>query len=134
MRILHHLYLFYHVAKEGGFTRAAARLGLAQSSISRSISMLEKSINLQLLVRSTRKVALTSAGEKLLRSLDQGFGQLENGWMLLNQLREKPAGTVRINGSRQAIEQVLLPRLQSLRDAYPDIALELIENNTLLTL
>jgi DNA-binding transcriptional LysR family regulator len=81
-------------------------------------------------VRSTRKVALTSAGEKLLRSLDQGFGQLENGWMLLNQLREKPAGTVRINGSRQAIEQVLLPRLQSLRDAYPDIALELIENNT----
>ncbi len=50
--------------------------------------------------------------------------------MLLNQLREKPAGTVRINGSRQAIEQVLLPRLQSLRDAYPDIALELIENNT----
>lgn len=69
---LHHLYLFYHVAKEGGFTRAAARLGLAQSSISRSISMLEKSINLQLLVRSTRKVALTSAGEKLLRSLDQG--------------------------------------------------------------
>lgn len=60
---LHHLYLFYHVAKEGGFTRAAARLGLAQSSISRSISMLEKSINLQLLVRSTRKVALTSAGE-----------------------------------------------------------------------
>lgn len=127
---LHHLYLFYHVAKEGGFTRAAARLGLAQSSISRSISMLENSINLQLLVRSTRKVALTSAGEKLLRSLDQGFGQLENGWMLLNQLREKPAGTVRINGSRQAIEQVLLPRLQSLRDAYPDIALELIENNT----
>ena len=126
---LGNLYLFVQVATEGSFSRAAARLGMAQSGVSRSVSELEAHLGVPLMTRSTRKLALTAAGERLYRLATQGFEQLESGWALMDYLRETPGGTVRINASRQAIEQVLLPKLAPFGQQYPDIRLALIENN-----
>nr|WP_272501564.1 LysR substrate-binding domain-containing protein [Silvania confinis] len=73
---------------------------------------------------------MTPAGEQLFQSLETGFGNLENGVEIITQLREEPRGTVRINASRQAIEFLLLPKLITLRNDYPGIEVEFIENNT----
>lgn len=126
---LYQLYTFMLVAKEMSFTKAASRLGSAQSGVSRSISELEANLGMTLILRSTRKLALTAAGEQLYLTLEQGFGQVDSGWSMLHYLRETPNGTVRINASRQAIEHLLLPKLASFGQDYPEINLELIENN-----
>lgn len=127
---INHLYVYMMVAREESFTRAAAKLGQAQSGVSRSVSELENRLGIKLLTRSTRNISMTPAGEQLFLSLEKGFGNLENGWELITQLREDPSGIVRINASRQAIESLLLPKLISLRNDYPRIELELVENNT----
>lgn len=123
------LYLFMMVVQEGSFTAAAQRLGLAQSGIGRSVRELEQRLGLQLLVRTTRKLSLTQAGEQLYQTVQSGFDALDSGLATLAYYRNTPSGTVRINASQHAIDQVLLPKLAVFKQRYPDIRLELISES-----
>ncbi len=125
------LYLFVLVADEGSFTKAAARLGMAQSGVSRSIRALEERLGVPLLTRTTRKLALTQAGEQLYRTAQESFARIDNGLNLLAHYRDTPSGTVRINASQHAIDKILLPKLAGFARLYPDIRLELISENRL---
>lgn len=126
------LYTFMMVAQEGSFTRAAARLGMAQPGVSRTIRGLENRLGMQLISRSTRKLSLTQAGEQLYRTTRASFEQLNDGLIRLSHLRDTPSGTVRINASQHAIDRVLLPRLAGFSRLYPDIRLELISESRLI--
>ncbi|UUE09276.1 LysR family transcriptional regulator [Dickeya zeae] len=123
------LYLFMLVAREGSFTKAATRLGLTQSGVSRAIRELETRLGVQLLTRTTRKLSLTQAGEQLYRTTLTGFDSLDLGLATLAHFRDTPSGTVRINASQHAIDKVLLPKLATFRLHYPDIRLELISES-----
>lgn len=123
------LYLFMLVAREGSFTKAATRLGLTQSGVSRAIRELETRLGVQLLTRTTRKLSLTQAGEQLYRTTLTGFDSLDLGLANLAHFRDTPSGTVRINASQHAIDKVLLPKLAAFRLHYPDIRLELISES-----
>ncbi|NNS10071.1 LysR family transcriptional regulator [Erwinia sp. JH02] len=123
------LYLFMLVVREGSFTAAARRLGLAQSGISRAVRELEERLGIQLLVRTTRKLSLTQAGERLYQTVESGFDALDTGLATLAYYRSIPSGTVRINASQHAIDKVLLPKLAVFKQRYPDIELELISES-----
>lgn len=123
------LYFFMLVVREGSFTAAAQRLGLAQSGISRAIRELEARLGVRLLVRTTRKLSLTQAGEQLYQATLSGFDSLNQGLATLAYYRNTPSGTVRINVSQHSIDKVLLPRLAVFQLRYPDIRLELITEN-----
>ncbi|WP_105665636.1 LysR family transcriptional regulator [Cronobacter dublinensis] len=123
------LYLFMLVAQEGSFTAAAQRLGLAQSGISRAVRELEHRLGVQLLVRTTRKLSLTQAGEQLYQTVESGFTALDSGLATLAHYRNTPSGTVRINASQHLIDKVLLPKLSIFKQRYPDIRLELISES-----
>ncbi|HIF3258088.1 TPA: LysR family transcriptional regulator [Salmonella enterica] len=123
------LYFFMLVVQEGSFTGAAQRLGLAQSGISRAIRELETRLGVRLLVRTTRKLSLTQAGEQLYRTTLSGFDSLNQGLATLAHYRSTPSGIVRINVSQHSIDKVLLPRLAVFQQRYPDIRLELITEN-----
>jgi len=123
------LYLFMQVVREGSFTAAAQRLGLAQSGISRSVRELEERLGVQLLVRTTRKLSLTQAGEQLYQTTESGFDALDTGLATLAHYRQTPSGTVRINASQHAIDKCLLPKLAVFKQQYPDIRLELMNES-----
>src|ERR671939_1224574 len=90
------LLAFVAVARERSFTKAAAKLGVSQSTLSHTIRGLEARLGLRLLTRTTRSVSPTEAGERLLHTLGPRFEEIEAELDALSELREKPAGTVRI--------------------------------------
>jgi DNA-binding transcriptional LysR family regulator len=119
------LQAFLAVAREQSFTRAAARLDITPSALSHTIRALEERLGVRLLARTTRNVAPTEAGERLMRSIAPLFDQIAAEVEALGALREKPAGTVRITCTDDAIELYLRPVLASFLNSYPDITLEL---------
>lgn len=123
------LYVFMLVAREGSFTKAAAKLGVAQSGVSRTISDMETRFGVQLLTRTTRKLSLTQAGQQLYHTAQASFQTLDSGVSMLAHFRDTPSGTVRINASQHAIDKVLLPKLKIFKERYPDIRLELISES-----
>jgi DNA-binding transcriptional LysR family regulator len=118
------LLAFVLVARERSFTRAAARLGVSQSALSHTIRALEGRLGLRLLTRTTRSVAPTEAGDRLLASVGSRFDEIDGEIAGLMALRDKPAGTVRITTSETALQSVLWPKLAPLLRRYPDITLE----------
>jgi DNA-binding transcriptional LysR family regulator len=116
---------FLMVAEEQSFTRAAAKLGTSQSSLSHTIRRLETRLGLRLLTRTTRNVAPTEAGERLLRTLRPALESIGAELASLSELRDKPAGTIRITTSEHATVTVLWPVLERLLRDYPDIHVEL---------
>jgi DNA-binding transcriptional LysR family regulator len=120
------LLAFLAVAKEGSFTRAAAKLGVSQSALSHTIRGLEERLGLRLLTRTTRSVAQTEAGERLLRSVGPRFDEIEAELAALSELREKPAGTIRITTGEHAAGSILWPALAKLLPQYPDVEVEVI--------
>jgi len=120
------LLAFLAVARERSFTRAAARLGVSQSALSHTIRGLEARLGLRLLTRTTRSVAPTEAGERLLRTVGPRFDEIEAELAALGELREKPAGTVRITAGEHAAEAILWPTLEKLLPDYPDIKVEIV--------
>jgi DNA-binding transcriptional LysR family regulator len=116
---------FLAVAEERSFTRAAAKLGTSQSALSHTIRRLEARLGVRLLTRSTRSVAPTEAGERLFETLRPAFDEIGAQLAALSELREKPAGTIRITTSRHAAETILWPALAPLLRAYPDVRVEL---------
>lgn len=120
------LLAFIAVARERSFTKAAAHLGVSQSALSHTIRGLEERLGLRLLTRTTRSVAPTEAGERLLRIAGPRFEEIEAELAALSELREKPAGTIRITTGEHAAEAILWPALAKLLPHYPDIKVELI--------
>lgn len=119
------LVAFVLVAREGSFTKAAAQLGVSQSALSQTIRALEERLGLRLLTRTTRRVAPTDAGERLLSTVGPRLDGIENDLTALSDLRDKPAGSIRITASEHAADSILLPRLLPLLASYPDIRLEI---------
>jgi DNA-binding transcriptional LysR family regulator len=113
------------VAQERSFTRAAAKLGVTQSTLSHTIRRLESRLGLRLLDRTTRSVAPTEAGERLLRTLRPAFQHIDTELASLSELREKPAGTIRITTSAHAADTILMPALERLLPKYPEIQVEI---------
>src|SRR5215211_9254439 len=113
------LQAFLAVARERSFTRAAAQLGVSQSALSHTMRGLEARLGLRLLTRTTRTVALTEAGERLLRVVGPWFDEIEAELAALGELREKPAGTIRITTSEHAAETILWPVVAKLLPDYP---------------
>jgi DNA-binding transcriptional LysR family regulator len=120
------LLAFLAVARERSFTKAAAQLGVSQSALSHTIRGLEERLGLRLLTRTTRSVSPTEAGERLLRTVGPRFDEIDAELAALNELREKPAGTIRITASEHAAELILWPALAKLLPEYPDIRVEII--------
>lgn len=117
---------FIAVARERSFTRAAARLGVSQSALSHTIRGLEERLGLRLLMRTTRSVAPTEAGERLLLTVGPRLDEIETELAALSALREKPAGTIRITAGEHAAEAILWPALMKFLPDYPDINIEII--------
>ena len=113
------------VVEEGGFTRAARKLGVSQSALSHTVRRLEARLGLRLLARTTRSVAPTEAGERLLETLRPAMAAIDDRLASLTQFRERPAGTVRITTPEHAAETVLWPAIDRLLTLYPDIGVEL---------
>jgi DNA-binding transcriptional LysR family regulator len=117
---------FLAVAEARSFTRAAARLGTSQSALSHTVRRLETRLGLRLLTRTTRSVAPTEAGERLLETLGPALDQIALKLDALTELREKPAGNLRITATENAAEMLLWPALARLLPDYPDIRVEIV--------
>ena len=128
---LNDLFAFLAVARERSFTRAAAKLGVSQSALSHTIRGLEERLGLRLLTRTTRSVSPTEAGERLVLTVGPRFEEIKVELAALAELREKPAGTIRITTGEHAASTVLWPKLAKHLAAYPDIKLEIISDQSL---
>jgi DNA-binding transcriptional LysR family regulator len=120
------LIAFVAVAKERSFTKAAAQLEVSQSALSHTIRGLEERLGIRLLTRTTRSVSPTDAGERLLQVIGPRFEEIETELAALSELREKPAGTIRITAGEHAANAILCPSLAQLLPDYPDIKVEII--------
>lgn len=123
---LNDLAAFLAVAREGSFTRAAAQMGVSQSALSHTVRGLESRLGVRLLSRTTRKVSPTEAGERLLNSVGPRIGEIEAELAALSELRDKPAGTIRITAGEHSAESLLMPALGKLLPDYPDIKVEVV--------
>lgn len=120
------LLAFLTVARERSFTRAAAKLGMTQSGLSQIIRNFEERLAVRLLNRTTRSVTPTQAGERLFRSIGPKFTEMDGDLAALSELREKPAGIVRLTATEYAASEILLPALGRILPQYPDIHVEII--------
>ncbi|EJN22588.1 MULTISPECIES: LysR family transcriptional regulator [Pseudomonas] len=118
------LLAFLAVARERSFTKAAAKLGVSQSALSHTVRALEARLGLRLLTRTTRSVSPTEAGEHLLQTVGPHFEEIEIELAALSNLRDKPAGKIRINAMDHALEFILWPVLKPFLLQYPDISVE----------
>ncbi|HEX7874283.1 MAG TPA: LysR family transcriptional regulator [Sphingobium sp.] len=116
---------FLSVAEEGSFTRAAAKLGTSQSALSHTIRRLEARLGVRLLSRTTRNLSPTEAGERLIATLRPAFDDIDASLSAIQELRERPSGTIRITATEEATTCVLWPRLREFLPAYPDINVEI---------
>jgi DNA-binding transcriptional LysR family regulator len=125
-RDLADLQSFVVVARERSFTKAAAKLGVSQSALSHMMRELEERLGLRLLSRTTRSVAPTETGDRLLHTVGPRLEEIDAELTSLSDLRGRPAGTVRITAGEHAAQTVLWPKLSKLLPHYPDIKLEVI--------
>lgn len=116
---------FMVVAEEKSFTRAAARLSTSQPALSQTVRRLEERLGVRLLIRNTRNMAVTEAGEQLLNTLRPAFSDIDNRLQSLSQFRDKPAGTVRITAGQHAADTLIWPAINEVMQSYPDIKIEL---------
>ena len=120
------LLAFVAVARERSFTKAAAQLGISQSALSHIIRGLEERLGLRLLTRTTRSVAPTEAGERLLRTVGPRLDDIDAELAGLSELRDRPAGNIRITAGEHAAIAALWPALAKFLPKYPDIKVEVI--------
>jgi len=120
------LLAFIAVARERSFTRAAAQMGVSQSALSHTIRALETRLGLRLLTRTTRSVAPTEAGERLLETVAPRFEEIEAELAAVTELRDMPTGTIRITATDYATKTILWPRLSKVLRRYPEIKVEII--------
>jgi DNA-binding transcriptional LysR family regulator len=114
------------VGHERSFTKAAAKLAVSQSALSQTIRQLESRLGVRLLTRTTRSVSLTEAGERLVRTVEPRFEEIDAELAALSELRDKPAGTIRITAGDHAVRSAVWPKLAKFLTNYPDIKVEII--------
>ncbi|MDX8540951.1 LysR family transcriptional regulator [Mesorhizobium abyssinicae] len=119
------LNVFLAIAEERSFTRAAARLGQSQSSLSQTVRRLEERLGMRLLTRTTRSVAPTQAGAQLIETLKPALADVEARLATLSELRDTPSGLVRVTAELHAAQTVLWPAVSRLMYAYPDVQVEI---------
>ena len=122
----HDLAALVAVAEERSFTRAAKKLGVSQSALSQTIRNLEDRVGVRLLTRTTRSVAPTEAGERLIRTVAPRFAEIDAELAAVSELKDKPAGTVRITSTENAADAILWPALRRVLPDYPDIKVEIV--------
>lgn len=122
---LNDLLAFLAVARERSFTKAAGKLGVSQSALSHTIRELEARLGVRLLTRTTRSVSPTEAGERLLERVGPRLEEVEAELEALSELRDKPAGTIRITAGDHAVQTVLWPKLVQFLPNYPDVKVEI---------
>ncbi|WP_264960578.1 LysR family transcriptional regulator, partial [Neoasaia chiangmaiensis] len=115
---------FVVVAEEGSFTKAARRLGIAQSGLSQIVRRTEERLGMRLLSRTTRSVAPTEAGERLLATLGPMLHDLDAAVASLGDLRDRPSGTIRVTTVEHAAKTILLPGVKQLLRDNPDIRVD----------
>ena len=120
---------FLAIARQRSFTRAAAQLGVSQSALSQTLRSLEERLGLRLLARTTRSVAPTEAGDRLMRAIGPHLESVADALAAISVLRETPAGAVRITATEHAANSVLYPAIARLARDYPEIAIELCVDN-----
>ena len=120
------LLAFLAVARARSFTKAAAQLGVSPSALSHTIRGLEERLGLRLLTRTTRRVEPTEAGGRLLRAIGPRFDEIEAEVTALSELRDKPAGTIRITAGEHPADTILWPILATFLPHYPDIKMEIV--------
>jgi DNA-binding transcriptional LysR family regulator len=125
------LLVFLAVAREHSFTRAAAKLRMSQPALSQTMRALEERIGVRLLNRTTRSVRPTQAGERLLQTIGPRFEEIDAELTALSELRERPAGTIRITTTEFAANMILPPALAKILPRYPDICVEAFIDNGL---
>ncbi|RVD17457.1 MAG: LysR family transcriptional regulator [Mesorhizobium sp.] len=128
---LNELTAFLAVAREESFTRAAAKLGVSQSALSHTVRALEERLGVRLLTRTARSVSPTEAGERLARTVGPRLDEIEAEIAALSDLRDKPAGTIRITAGEHAADAILWPALAKFLPDYPDIKVEIIVDYSL---
>jgi DNA-binding transcriptional LysR family regulator len=116
---------FVAVGRERSFTKAAAQLGVSQSALSHTVRELEARLGVHLLTRTTRSVSPTEAGERLLHTLSPRFEEIDAELAALSELRDRPAGTIRITTTEYAFDLLLWPKLAKFLMKYPDIKVEI---------
>ncbi|WP_024695882.1 LysR family transcriptional regulator [Pseudomonas syringae] len=121
---LNDLQAFLAVARDQSFTRAAVKLGVTASALSHTIRGLEERMGVRLLARTTRNVAPTEAGEKLMNTIGPLLDQIATEVAVLGEMRDKPAGTIRVTCSDDAAENIIRPMLAGFLAQYPDIQVE----------
>jgi len=126
---LNDLNAFVAVARNASFTKAAAQLGVSQSALSQTVRELEARLGIRLLTRTTRSVSPTDAGERLLATLMPRLEEIEAELAALSELREKPAGMIRLTASEHAANSILMPALAKFLPKYPDIKVEINSEN-----
>jgi DNA-binding transcriptional LysR family regulator len=119
------LFAFLAVARERSFTRAAARLGLSQSSLSHTIRGLETRMGVRLLTRTTRSVSPTEAGERLMQTVEPRLEEIEAEIAAVSEMGDKPTGTIRITAIDHVIDSIIWPRLAVMLEKYPDVRVEI---------
>src|SRR6059058_3060970 len=124
-RNLDDLLAFVAVGRERSFTKAAAKLGVSQSALSHTIRELEARLGVRLLTRTTRSVSPTEAGERLLHNIAPRFEEIEAELAALRELRDKPAGTIRLTAGDHAIRSVIWPKLAKFLPNYPEIKVDI---------
>nr|WP_294525177.1 LysR family transcriptional regulator [uncultured Rhodopila sp.] len=122
---------FLAIARDGSFTKAAARLGVSPSALSQTVRNLEGRLGLRLLTRTTRNVAPTEAGERIIQAIGPRLEEIDAELAALTALRDKPAGMVRLSAGEHAADMVVWPVLHKLLPAYPDISVEIVIDNGL---
>jgi DNA-binding transcriptional LysR family regulator len=120
---------FLAVARQRSFTRAAATLGVSQSALSHTVRRLETALDVRLLTRTTRSVAPTEAGERLVNGIGHHLEDIDREIDVLMAMRDKPSGTLRINAGEHAVRTVLWPKLDPFLNRYPDIKVEVHIDN-----
>ena len=124
------LRVFHAVAEAGSFTHAGDTLNLSQSAVSRQISALEESLQVPLFHRHARGLILTEQGEQLNRTVREVFAKLAMTEALLTESKEKPAGRLKVTTTVGFGSSWLAPRLQAFLQAYPDVSMTLLLDDT----
>ena len=110
---------FLAIARHRSFRAAATELGVSASALSHALRTIEERLDLRLINRTTRSVALTEAGERLFSRISPAFRDIDDALEDLNTFRGKPAGTLRFNAARQSTQLVLLPIVTRFLEAFP---------------
>lgn len=125
------LVAFLAIARDRSFTQAAAKLGVSPSALSHTIRNLEERLRLQLFTRTTRSVSLTEAGQRLFEDIGPHFDGIDDALAALTELREKPAGTIRLVAGDHAANAIVWPAVRRLLPNYPDLKVEIDTDNGL---